>query len=115
MRLTNEIAARYAGGQIEIQNAGEGYLYRGEIATIVVEGEGDETTLRIALARMTKADRFPPGVKQWVPVDTRDYAASLLIYTVSDIGDGRLSLSSFVVGETTVLFPPDACRDEVHA
>ena len=111
MRLTNEIASRYAGGQIEIQNAGEGYLYRGEIATIAVDGEGDEATLRVALVKMTKADGFPHGVKQWVPVDTREYAASLLIYTVSDIGDGRLSLSSFVVGETTVLFPPRARRD----
>lgn len=106
MQLTNEVANRYAGGQIEVQNAAEGYLYRGEIATIAVEGAGDAATLKVSLNWMVKADGFPPAVQRWVPVDTRDYTASLVIYTASDIGDGRLSLSSFMVGETTILFPP---------
>lgn len=108
MQLTSEIANRYAGGQIEVQNAAEGYLYRGEIATIAVEGTRDDATLKVTLNWMVKAkaDGFPPGLQRWVHVDTCDYTASLLIYTVSDIGDGRLSLSSFIVGETTILFPP---------
>lgn len=105
MQLTHDLVSRYTGGQIEVQNAGEGYLYRGEIATITVDGAADNATLKATLTWMLKADRFP-GMQRWEPVDTRDYAASLAIYSASDIGDGRLSLSSFFVGETVVLFPP---------
>ncbi len=32
MELTQGFADRYCGGQIEIQNPAEGYLYRGQIA-----------------------------------------------------------------------------------
>lgn len=105
MPLSSDLVRRYIGGQIEVQNGGEGYLYRGEIASIAVEGADDDATLQVTLAWMLKADRFP-GMQRWEPVDTRDYAASLAIYTASEIGDGRLSLSSFIVGETVVLFPP---------
>jgi len=106
MQLTNEIAARYVGGQIEVQNAGEGYLYRGEIASIAVEGDDDDATLKVTLRWMVKADGFPPFPERWVHADNRSYHASLQIYSVSDIGDQRLCLSSFVVGETAVLYPP---------
>lgn len=106
MQLTPDTVAPYVGGQIEVQNAGEGYLYRGEIATITVEGAADNATLKVTLNWMVKGDGFPPLPERWVSVDNRAYDASLSIYTASDIGDGRLSLSSFIVGETTVLYPP---------
>ena len=35
-----EVVGRYQGGQIEVQNQNEGYLYRGDIDSIaVVNGE----------------------------------------------------------------------------
>lgn len=105
MQLTDEILSRYVGGQIEIQNRNEGYLYRGEIATIAVEGEGDDATLRVTLKWMAKGEGFPSGPKRWVKDDDLTYGASLMIYSVSDIGDGRIALNSWIVGETTVLFP----------
>lgn len=105
-QLTKEMVARYAAGQIEVQNASAGYLYRGEIDTITVEGTDEDAVLKVTLRWMVKGEGFPPLPTSWTPVDNHNYDASLQIYTAADIGDGRLSLSSFVVGETTVLFPP---------
>jgi hypothetical protein len=39
-KLTAEQVARFVGGQMEIQNEGEKYIYRGDIETITVTGEG---------------------------------------------------------------------------
>lgn len=112
MQLTEEIAARYVGGQIEVQNPGEGYLYRGEIGTIIVEGEGDDATLKVRLNWMAEGEGFPPLPSRWVPADHTTYDASLMIYSVSDIGDGRIALNSAIVGETVVLYPPDGSKLE---
>lgn len=95
--------SRFVGGQIEVQNQEEGYLYRGEIKAIRVEGEGDDTKLTVELNWMAKAEGFPP--ERWVISDSKPYQASLLIYSVSDIGDDRLCLYSPIIGEMTVLFP----------
>ena len=39
MELSTEILARFVGGDIEIQNGGENYLFRGPIKTATVDGE----------------------------------------------------------------------------
>jgi hypothetical protein len=109
MELTPEMAAHYAGGQIEVQNEGEGYYYRGEIATTTVEGTGEDATFKATLAWMAKGvgDPLPARLVN----DTRlTYEASLLIYSVSDIGDGRTLLQSSIIGEITVLFPPGGSK-----
>jgi hypothetical protein len=102
MQLTNEIVARYVGGQLEAQNQTGNYLYRGEIATITVEGEGDDATLKVTLNWMAKWD-----MNRWVNEDELTYKASLYIYSVYDIGDNRIALDSEIMGEITVLNPPD--------
>lgn len=113
MQLTTQIAAPYKGGQIEIQNAGEGYLYRGEVADIAVENN----SLQVKLAWLAKADGSPLP-SRWIKDDPRDYAASLEIYSVSNIGPSggekgggdRLCLNSSIVGEIVVLYPPDGSK-----
>lgn len=110
MQLTQETAAHYAGGQIEVQNLVEAYLFRGEIATIAVVGDGDDATLKVTLSWMAKGEGFPPFPNHWVSDYTTAYDASLMIYSVSDIGDGRLCLNSSIVGETVVLYPPDGSK-----
>ena len=114
MRLTNEIVAQYVGGQMEIQNQGEGYLYRGEIKSIAVENN----ELKVKFAWLAKGEGFPPLPKKWVKDDRLDYAASLEIYSASDIGssghevggDSRFCLNSPIVGETCVLYPPNGSK-----
>lgn len=109
MKLTTAVLAPYVGGQMEIQNPNEGYIYRGEIKTIVVEND----TVKAEFAWLGKGKGFPPT--GWVKDDNLTYAASLDIYTASNIGSSghevgggdRLSLMSSIVGETVVIFPPD--------
>lgn len=112
MRLTTELVARFKGGQMEIQNSGEGYVYRGEIAEISVE----DNSLKAKFSWLGKGDSLPP--QRWTKDDNLDYAASLEIYSASDIGpsggdiggDNRLCLNSSIVGETVVLFPPNGSK-----
>ena len=104
--LTSELVSKYVGGQMEIQNTGEKYLFRGDIATATVEKD----TLKVRFAWLAKGEGFPPFPERWVNKEDLDYAASLMIYSVSEIGDGRLSLYSSITGELTVLFPPDGSK-----
>ena len=112
IRLTSSMLNTFTGGQIEVQNQGEGYLYRGEIKTAEVE----DNEVRITLNWMAKAEGFPPIPTGWVADSRLDYAASLEIYTASDIGPGsegggrRLCLNSSIMGETVVLFPHDGSK-----
>ena len=116
MRLTDGTVAPYQGGQMEIQNVGEGYLYRGEIATIEVRNG----RLHVTFAWVVKGEGGPPIPDRWVKDDHRDYVADLDIYAVSNIGpseeDGvdkggdRLLLQSDISGEMVVLYPPDGSK-----
>lgn len=106
MELTPEMAARYAGGQIEVQHQGKGYIYCGEIATATVEGAGDNATLKVTLKWMAKGN----GPGRWVNDTNLTYEASLPVYGVSDIGDDRTCLQSSIIGEIVVLFPPDRSK-----
>ena len=114
MQLTTQAVARFKGGQMEIQNQNEGYMYRGEIETIAVENN----ELQVKFAWLAKGEGFPPLPKKWVKDDRLDYAASLEIYSASDIGssgydvggDSRICLDSVIVGETVVLYPPNGSK-----
>ena len=106
MQLTTELATRYVGGQIEIQNRTEEYLYRGTISSIVVSDD----TLKVELLWMAEGVGYPPLPEKWLNHENLTYEASLLIYSVSDIGDGRISLSSPITGELVVLYPPDGSK-----
>ncbi len=114
MKLTTEDVQRFVGGQMEVQNAGEGYIYRGEIETIAVEND----ELKVRFAWLAKGEGFPPIPTGWVKDDVLDYALSLEVCSVADIGstghdfggDSRIGISSFFIGETVVLFPPNGSK-----
>lgn len=100
MRLSSTDLARFDGGQIEVQNQNENYLYRGQIETARVTGDD---TVVVTLAWMAKmGEDF-----KWHKASSKDYRASLEIYSSSDIGGGRVALSSWITGEMTVFYPPD--------
>lgn len=107
MNLTTEALRRFVGGQIEVHNQGEGYVYRGEISTAVVANK----EFRATCAWLAK----DVGLERWVNDTQLSYVASLEIYTVSDIGPGmeggsRLCLESGIVGELVILHPPDGSK-----
>jgi len=98
----------YVGGQIQVQNPTKKYLYRGEIETIKVESRArNDEDLVVRLRWLAKGIGYPPLPHRWVKDEKLDYAASLSIYSISDIGNGRISLYSPIVNETVVLFPKD--------
>ncbi len=107
MRLDTELLKSYVGGQLEVQNRGEKYFYRGEIAEASVENN----ELRVKLSWNAKGEGFPPIPHKWVKDSAHlNYVASLEIYAVSDIGDDRICLDSSIVGETAVLFPRNGSK-----
>jgi len=109
VKLTPEIAARYASGQIEVQNPRKDYIFRGEIKTATVEGSGGGATFKATLKWMAKG-LGRPVPSRWVNDTDLTYEAGLLIYAVSDMGDGRMRLVSSIVGEITILYPPGGSK-----
>lgn len=114
MKLTTELVRPFIGGQAEIQNPGEGYVFRGEVEAIVVE-DGE---LKIRFVWLAKGRGYPPIPTGWDKEDRLDYAVSLRICQASNIGpsgsdvggDDRISLLSHITGETVVLYPPNGSK-----
>ncbi len=112
MKLTTQLLATFIGGQFEVQNINEGYIYRGEIKTAeVIDGE-----LSMTFIWMAKGEGFPPIPLGWVNDSKLTYDASLEIYTASDIGPGReggnnrLCIQSSFIGELGVFYPPNGSK-----
>ncbi len=109
--LNPEVLIAFIGGQIEIQNEGEGYILRGQIKAAEVTSRND---FRVTLDWMAEGKGFPP--QGWNTIKMRRYEASLEIYSVSNIGpspqggDDRLCLNSSVTGELVVLFPANGSK-----
>ncbi len=111
MELTTEDLKPFIGGQIEIQNQSEEYIYRGEIADAAVENK----EFHVRFSWFAQGEGYPPIPSRWKKDDTSEYAASLGIYTVQNIGPGeeggdRIVLISDITGEVVTLFPPDGSK-----
>lgn len=109
MKLTTEMLQKYVGGQLEIQNPAEDYLYRGEIAAVEVIADHEDKehkTLKVKLAWSAKMGE--DGL--WHSDNNLDYAVSLLIYFPSDVGGNRISLNCPYNGERATFFPPDGTK-----
>lgn len=109
-----ELVQGYVGGQLEIQNENERYLYRGEVASIVVEGEN----INFVFKWIAEMEGFPPlPTGGWVNHANLDYKINVyVLYRAENIGPGRdgggdrLSFQSALVGELAILFPPDGSK-----
>ena len=97
----------YIGGQMEIQNQVEAYLYRGEIESIAIKNNA----LQVRFRWLAKGEGFPPLPHRWIKADKPlDYVASLAIYHESGSGDDRLCFESRISNELVVLFPKGGSR-----
>ena len=103
MEITTEALSRFVGGQLEIQNKNEGYLYRGEVESIEVDGDD----IKVKFAWLAKREGDPPLPERWINDEKLDYAVSRMLSSASDIGDGRISINVSIVWELLVFFPPD--------
>lgn len=106
MQVDQATLDRFVGGEIEIQNPNERYIYRGEVSGVVLNGD----ELHFDLAWMAKGQGNSSLPTGWERYHQLTYDVSLMIYTVSDIGGDRLCLNSFITCETTVLFPPNGSK-----
>jgi hypothetical protein len=106
---TNEYLERFNGGQLEVQNPAEEYMFRGEIKTARIDNGG----LIVRLNWNAKGEGYPPLPNRWVN-DTDpshlDYAASMGCYHVVEMSEKRLVLKSLIVNEITILFSRDGSR-----
>ena len=101
MKLTSEVLQHYVGGQLEVQNKDEGYLYRGEVAEAAIQGEN----VVVKLVWNAKGEGYPPLPNKWVVENNLSYSVSLVIATPSDIGQGKLALYSQITGEMAIFYP----------
>ena len=102
MRLTNEEVARFAGGELEIQNTHEDYLFRGEVERVWVDGN----TMHVRFKWLAKMGEDG----QWYADGKLDYSVSLEIASFSDIGKDRLHYQVMYVWERGTFFPPDGSK-----
>lgn len=110
MKLTSQILATFIGGQLEIQNESEGYMYRGEISGAKIGDNHGTEDVCVAFAWVAKADGPPPIPTGWTLDRTTEYKASLEIYSASDIGNGRICINCAINGELAVFFPPGGSK-----
>lgn len=114
MELTAQLVERFKGGQLEIQNEREGYLYRGEIETITIEND----SLRVRFAWLAKGEGYPPTPKRWVNHKNLNYEPTLFGSSINNIGPSggetggsdRLCLLLPIIGEIVIFYPPDGSK-----
>ncbi|MFC1721758.1 hypothetical protein ACFL0Z_02500 [Patescibacteria group bacterium] len=110
MDLTTEVLSKYVGGQLEIQNKIEEYLFRGEIANASVT-DGEDKELKIQFRWIAKGDGYPPLPTKWVNHEDTNYAVSLMTANHTDQGNGRLVVQTgFVSNELLVFLPPSGSK-----
>ncbi len=111
--LTQEMAGKFKGGQVEVQNLVEHYLFRGEIAQITVDGND----VQIKFTWKARGVGFPPIPEKWVNDSELDYQINIAFSLVHDIGpsgecsDARLCINmQNLTGELIVIFPPNGSK-----
>ena len=118
--VTTETLAPFVGGQLEVQNGAEGYVFRGKVESAVVRGHD----LLVRFAWTVWGEGYPPRPKRWVLRDGVDYelriaadtdsvVPSLIpsLATAVEVGFGSgepecLCIVSVVTGEWVVFFRP---------
>lgn len=109
--LSVETLQPYVGGQLEVQNVQQGYLYRGEVKSVAMDGP----MLTFKFAWMALAEGFPPVPMRWVPSPVEAFTFHMACYRASNIGPGetgsdRLSLMEVGGSEIAVLYPADGSK-----
>ena len=103
MNLTNEKVAEFVGGDMEIQNKNEGYLYRGPIKSATIENN----MLLVKFAWLAKGES-----NKWVKEGkfaSVGYARNLESYRISKIR-GQLIFTPLFTSEIVTLFPPNGSK-----
>ena len=104
--VTQKMADKYVGGQMEIQNQIEEYIYRGEVAKVDVVGE----ELKVEFAWMAKGVGYPLPAR-WVNDENKTYGVNLMTASANEDDLNRLIINTgFISNELIVFFPPDGSK-----
>ncbi len=106
--ISTDALQRFVGGEAEVQDENENYLYRGEIASIGIEKS--KLKIRFAWLAKNQGGALPHNSLKWDARDDLDYEASLALFTPSEIGQGRIAFGSYIMGEILILFPADGSK-----
>ena len=97
-----DVVGSYVGGQMEVQNPYEGYMYRGEISEIGIEGD----KLKIEFDWVSKAKEFSPAQPVWARHKEMSYSIDLRAYTPLDVGGGEFAIHSRSSNREVVMLLP---------
>lgn len=104
IELTQTVLTPYIGGQLEIQNPRENYLYRGEVQEVHIDG----STLQVVFKWLAKMGDEPCSW-QIAPAEDHVYRINL-DYVTATKPDDRILYQYHAVGEVCVFFPPNGSR-----
>jgi hypothetical protein len=90
VELTQDTLDRYEGGQLEIHDPRRGYLSRGEIDGISLNG----ADVRITFTWRAERRGYPQASGHWANDTELSYTVSLSDFSYSEIGLRRVCLSS---------------------
>lgn len=109
MELTTELLAKYTGGQLEIQNSNEHYLFRGEIERAWVEpgGMDDKGTMHIRFKWLAKMGE---DFKWHASDESLDYSITIAVTNFSEISDQRIVYSAMYIWERGAFFLPTGSK-----
>ena len=97
MNLVTEDLGRFVGGQVESQDTNGFHILRGEIASIEVDAEQRLQIVTNWTAELVRGE--------WLELEKPTFVAELCLYAVADIGEGRVLITSEMMGELATLFP----------
>ena len=103
LTITDGLLERFVGGHFEVKNLKGGYHLRGPIKAARFE---DETIFFDLHWTVQKEGGPRESVENWTRFDRDSYIATLACYTLSDLGNGRWLIRSFLPADVLVLFPP---------
>ena len=107
MQLSNSVLAGFVGGDVEIQNPNEGYLYRGPTTNLKVENG----ILKIEFEWMAQGEGYPPIPSRWVSTNKTKYEADLMFCSeMKEDSLGRIVFTYNAVGEIVVIFPVNGSK-----
>ncbi len=101
MHLDINTILPYRGGQIEVHNAREDYLFRGQINKLILKDD----VLIITLAWITNARGHAQSLR-WVRAEVRAHQVKLEEYELIPTQDASLRFQSPSIGELIILSLP---------
>ncbi len=104
---------KYEGGQLEWQNPDEGWLYRGQIASITVEKNPrpDDVwfnyKMTVTFEWVAELDKRKA---EWYEMPDKSVTVDTMLYSFNMLGQDRLGMASAIHQELAVFFPPGGSK-----